>query len=86
MRLGLLPNSLRRAKSRRDIEQIRLEQIRAASNSFSRLFQGLFDENGIEKNSQQDLENILTPFYQTWFTILLICKSKLILSMHLNSH
>ena len=42
----------------------RLEQSRAASNSFS----CLFDENGIEKNSQQDLENILTKFYQTLFT------------------
>ena len=42
----------------------RLEQTRAASNSFS----SLFDENGVEKSSQQDLENILTRFYQTLLT------------------
>ena len=42
----------------------RLERTRAISNSFS----SLFDENGIEKTSQQDLENILTRFYQTLFT------------------
>ena len=41
-----------------------LEQTRAASNSFS----SLFDENGVEENSQQDLENILVCFYQTLFT------------------
>ena len=41
-----------------------LERTRAISNSFS----SLFDENGIEKTSQQDLENILTRFYQTLFT------------------
>ena len=42
----------------------RLEQTRAISNSFC----SLFDENGIEKTSQQDLENMLTRFYQTLFT------------------
>ena len=42
----------------------RLEQTRAISNSFS----SLFDENGIEKTSQQDLEDILTRFYQALFT------------------
>ena len=42
----------------------RLERTRAISNSFS----SLFDENGIEKTLQQDLENILTRFYQNLFT------------------
>ena len=42
----------------------RLERNRAISNSFV----SLFDENGIEKSSQQDLENILMCFYQTLFT------------------
>ena len=42
----------------------RLEQTRATSNSFS----SLFDENGIEKASQHDLENILTRYYQALFT------------------
>ena len=41
-----------------------LEQTRAVSNSFG----SLFDENGIEKSSQQDLEKILTQFYQTLFS------------------
>ena len=39
---------------------IRLEKARAASN----LFVSLFDENGIEKNLCDDLEKILTRFYQ----------------------
>ena len=42
----------------------RLERTRAISNSFP----SNFDENGIEKTSQEDLENILTRFYQTLFT------------------
>ena len=42
----------------------RLERTCAISNSFS----SLFDENGIEKTSQQDLEDILTRFYQALFT------------------
>ena len=42
----------------------RLEQTCAASNSFS----SLFDDNGVEKSSQEDLENILIHFYQTLFT------------------
>ena len=42
----------------------RLERTRAILNSFS----SLFDENGVEKTSQQDLESILTCFYQTLFT------------------
>ena len=41
----------------------RLERTRAASNSFA----SLFDENGIEKNSHDDLEKILTHFYQNLF-------------------
>ena len=41
-----------------------LEQKRAASNSFT----CLFDENGVEKSSQQDLENIPIRFYQKLFT------------------
>lgn len=54
-------NGLRKAKSRHVIFFC-LEQTCAASNSFN----SLFDENGVEKNSQ-DLENILTRFYQTLF-------------------
>ena len=42
----------------------RLEQKRAESNSIS----SLFDDDGIEKNSQKDLENILSRFYQNLFT------------------
>ena len=42
----------------------RLEHTRAAANSFV----SLFDENGIEKSSQSDLENILTRFYTALFT------------------
>ena len=42
----------------------RLERTRAISNSFA----SLFDESGIEKTSQQDLESILVQFYQTLFT------------------
>ena len=41
----------------------RLEKTCAASNSFT----SLFDENGVEKNSQDDLEKILTHFYQDLF-------------------
>ena len=81
-----MPNGLRRAKSRHD-SFFRLEQTRAASNSFSRLFQGLFYENGIEENSQQDLKNILIRFYQTLFTGgSLDMQIQTDISMHLNSH
>ena len=71
-----------------DATFFRLEQTRAASNSFSRLFQGLFDENRIERKSQQDLvENILTPFYQTSFTgDSLDMQIQTDISMLLNSH
>ena len=41
----------------------RLEKTRAASNHFT----SLFDENGLEKNSRDDLEKILTCFYQDLF-------------------
>ena len=61
----------------------RLERTRAISNSFS----SLFDENGIEKTLQQDLENILTRFYQTLLHVIpLTCTFKRTLLMHLNSH
>ena len=41
----------------------RLEKTCGASNSFT----SLFDENRVEKNSQDDLEKILTQFYQDLF-------------------
>ena len=40
-----------------------MEKTHAASNHFT----SLFDENGIEKNSPDDLEMILTRFYQDLF-------------------
>ena len=42
----------------------RLEQTRAVSN----FFVSLFDESGVEKTSQSDLEEILTQFYRNLFT------------------
>ena len=42
----------------------RLENKRAAKNSFI----SLFDTNGVEKSTQSDLENILTSFYTDLFT------------------
>jgi len=42
----------------------RLENKRAAKNSFV----SLFDANSVEKSTQSDFENILTPFYTDLFT------------------
>ena len=42
----------------------RLEQKRAESNTFC----SVMDEHGVEKSSQQDLENILVRFYQALFS------------------
>ena len=42
----------------------RLEQKRAESNTFC----SLMDDHGVEKSSQEDLENILVRFYQALFS------------------
>ncbi len=42
----------------------RFENKQAAKNSFD----SLFDNNGVEKSSQSDIENILTAFYNDLFT------------------